>query len=156
MKPFLSTHIASFATAVLISAALLTGCASSGPSSPSARPVFYPNATLNRVGEAQAQRETDQCIGNAQRAGLSPDEKSNAVGRGAAKGAAVGGVASAVGALIRGRGVEGALESGAAGAAVGGSAGAMAGSFNDKPSSLYRNYVQRCLRDKGFDVIGWN
>ena len=27
---------------------------------------------------------------------------------------------------------------------------------NDKPNSIYRTFVQRCLTDKGFDAIGWN
>ncbi len=89
-------------------------------------------------------------------AGLTPEEKDNAVAHGAEKGAAVGGVAAAVGALVRGRGVDGVIERGAQGAAVGGSAGAVAGAFHDKPSSTYRHYVQRCLKDKGYDVIGWN
>lgn len=40
--------------------------------------------------------------------------------------------------------------------AVGGSAGAVSGALQDKPSSIYRQYVQRCLSDKGFEVIGWN
>ena len=39
---------------------------------------------------------------------------------------------------------------------LGALAGAVAGAFKDKPSSTYRHYVQRCLSDKGFDVIGWN
>ena len=140
----------------LVSGALLAACASTGPNSPSARPVFYPNATLNRVGEAKAQQEADQCISRAQSAGLTPEEKDNAVERGAIKGAAVGGVAAAVGSLVRGRGAEHVVESGAAGAAVGGSAGAVAGAFHEKPSTTYRHFVQRCLTDKGFDVIGWN
>jgi len=59
--------------------------------------------------------------------------------------------------LITGRGTEGVIRAGAGGAAVGGSAGAVQGAFrNDRPSSTYRTYVQRCLADKGFDVIGWN
>ena len=40
--------------------------------------------------------------------------------------------------------------------AVGGSAGAVSGALHEKPSSTYRHFVQRCLKDKGFDVIGWN
>jgi outer membrane lipoprotein SlyB len=28
--------------------------------------------------------------------------------------------------------------------------------MNERPSGTYRNYVQRCLGDKGFQVIGWN
>lgn len=139
----------------VLGSALLAGCATTGPSSPSARPVFYPNATLNRVGTAEAQRQADLCMSNAMSAGLTPDEKTNAVQTGAAKGAAVGGVGAAVGALVRGRGGH-ALEAGVQGAAVGGAAGAVAGSFHEKPNSTYRHYVQRCLKDKGFDVIGWN
>ncbi|MDO8440632.1 MAG: glycine zipper family protein [Polaromonas sp.] len=133
----------------------LTGCAGTG--SPSARPVLYPNATLNRVGDAQGRAEADACMAKAASAGLTPDEKTNAVARGAGAGAATGGVAAAVGALVTGRGGEGAIRVGAAGAAVGGSAGAVQGAFrNDRPSSTYRNFVQRCLGEKGFDVIGWN
>jgi len=95
-------------------------------------------------------------MNSAQSAGLTPDEKNNAVARGAAKGAAVGGVSSIVGSLVRGRGAERVLEAGAAGAAVGGSAGAVAGAFHEKQSSTYRHYAQRCLKDKGYDIIGWN
>jgi hypothetical protein len=136
--------------------ALLMGCASTGPNSPSARPVLYPNATLNRVGEAQGRAEADSCMAKAAQAGLSPEQKTNDVGRRAGEGAAVAGVASAVGALITGRGSD-VLRAGATGAAVGGSAGAVSGAFhNDKASPVYRQFVQRCLGDKGFDVIGWN
>jgi outer membrane lipoprotein SlyB len=136
---------------------MLAGCASSGASSASARPVLYPNATLNRVGDAQGRMEVSACMARAQASGLSPSQNTNEVGRRAGEGAAVAGVASAVGALITGRGSEGMLRAGAAGAAVGGSAGAVSGAFhNDRPNSVYRNFVQRCLSEKGFEVIGWN
>jgi uncharacterized protein YcfJ len=145
----------SLANAALLGAALLAGCATTGPSSPSARPVFYPNATLNRVGDAQAQSDSDQCMSNARNAGLTPEEKDNAVAHGAAKGAAMGGVAGLVGGIVRGR-PDRAIENGVAGVAVGGSVGAVAGAFHEKPSGTFRHYVQRCLKDKGYDVIGWN
>lgn len=136
---------------------VLAGCASSGAGSASARPVLYPNATLNRVGDAQGRMEVNACLSRAQAAGLSPSQNSNEVGRRAGEGAAVAGVASAIGALISGRGGEGLLRAGATGAAVGGSAGAVSGAFhNDRPNGVYRNFVQRCLSEKGFDVIGWN
>ena len=135
----------------------LAGCASTGPGSGEARPVLYPNATLNRVGPAQGRLEADACMARAQAAGLSPTQASGEAGRRAGEGAAVGGVASAVGALITGRGGPGALRAGAAGAAIGGSAGAVSGSFHgDRPNGVYRSFVQRCLGDRGFDVIGWN
>ena len=136
---------------------VLAGCASSGAGSASARPVLYPNATLNRVGDAQGRMEVNACLSRAQAAGLSPSQNSNEVGRRAGEGAAVAGVASAIGALISGRGGEGLLRAGATGAAVGGSAGAVSGAFhNDLPNGVYRSFVQRCLSEKGFDVIGWN
>lgn len=144
-----------FCSAMLVAAAL-TGCAATGPGSPSAKPVLYPNATLNRVGEAQGRAEADGCMSRAAQAGLTPDQKTNEVGRRAGEGAATAGVASAVGALITGRGSD-VLRAGATGAAIGGSAGAVSGAFhNDKVNPVYRQYVQRCLQEKGFDVIGWN
>ncbi|SFB85960.1 hypothetical protein SAMN05216344_104178 [Polaromonas sp. OV174] len=142
------------ATAALV---LLSACAASGPDSASARPVLYPNATLNRVGEAQGRLEVNACLSRATAAGLTSMQGTNQVGRRAGEGAATAGVASAVGALITGRGGEGMLRAGAAGAAIGGSAGAVSGAFhNDRPNSTYRSFVQRCLSEKGFEVIGWN
>ena len=145
----------SVATAALLGAALLAGCATTGPSRPLARPVFYLNATLTRVGDAQAQSDSDQCMSSAKGAGLTPEEKDNAVAQGAAKGAAVGGIAGVVSGLIRGR-PDRAVENGIAGAVVGGSVGAVASAFHEKPSTTFRHYVQRCLKDRGYDVIGWN
>ena len=137
-------------------AATLSGCAATGSASPSAQPVLYPNATLNRVGDARGRAEGEACMARARSAGLTPQEQNNAVARRAGEGAAVTGVAAAVGALVTGRGLDSAVRSGAAGAAVGGSAGAVSGALQDKPSGIYRQYVQRCLSDKGFEVIGWN
>ena len=144
------------AVVFLLAVGGLAGCAATGPNSPSARPVLYPNATLNRVGAAQGQVEIDGCISRAVAAGLTSDEKTNAVARRAGEGAATAGVASAVGALLTGRSSD-VLRSGAIGAAVGGSAGAVSGAFhNDRPNGTYRQFVQRCLSERGFDVIGWN
>lgn len=151
----MNTPVKSF-TLCALALAGLAGCAATGPNSPSAKPVFYPNAMLNRVGAAQGQAEAGDCMSRAVAAGLTPDEKTNAVGRRAGEGAATAGVASAVGALLTGRSSD-VLRSGAIGAAVGGSAGAVSGAFhNDRPNSTYRHFVQRCLSEKGFEVIGWN
>lgn len=140
----------------MVLALTLTGCAATGSQSPYARPVLYPNDHLNRVGEGAARTEVDACMARAQSAGLSPVEQNNAVGQRAGQGAAVGSVAAAVGALVTGRNFDSILTSGVAGAAVGGSAGAVSGAMQSRPSSLYRRYVQRCVSDRGFDVIGWN
>jgi hypothetical protein len=134
---------------------VLSACAQTGPRSPNARPVLYPNATLKHVGEARAQEDISNCLASAGASGLSPEEKNNDVARGAAKGAAVGGTVGAVGALVNGR-LEKSLEQGVKGAVVGGAVGAVAGSFHERPNMTFRHFVQRCLADKGYEVIGWN
>ena len=151
--PILKTTFAVLGIALF---AALAGCATTGPGSSSAKPVLYPNATLTRVGDAQAKAEVDSCQARARQAGLAPDQNKNEVGRRAGEGAATAGVASAVAALITGRSGD-ILRAGATGAAIGGSAGAVSGAFNnDKVNPVYRQFVQRCLQEKGFDVIGWN
>lgn len=135
--------------------ALLAGCASRGARSPDARPVLYPNAAFKQMGEIRALEEVDACMGAASRAGLTPDEKDNAAGRGAAKGAAVVGTAAAVGALVRGRSVDSVATAGARGAVVGGSVGAVAGAMSEKPNMTYRHFVQRCVAEQGLEIIGW-
>ena len=139
-----------------LTALVLAGCAHTGSRSPNARPVLYPNATFKQIGESRALEEVDACMGAASHAGLTPDEKDNAAGRGAAKGAAVVGTVAAVGSLVRGRSVDRAVGAGVRGAAVGGAGGAVAGSFQDKPNMTYRHFVQRCVSEKGLEVIGWN
>ena len=151
-----SSRLFSTCAAALLAVAL-AACASQGADSASSRPVLYPNATLNRVGDAQGRLEANACMARAQAAGLNPTHNTHEVGRRAGEGAATAGVASIVGALITGRGGEGVLRAGAAGAAIGGSASAVSGAFhNDRPNGIYRSFVQRCLGDKGFEVIGWN
>lgn len=142
---------------LLVAGAVLTlaGCAHRGARSPDAQPVLYPNAAYEQMGAQAARDATAVCVSRAQDVGLSPEEHDNAVGRGAAKGAAVGGTIGAVGSVVRGRGVEGALGAGARGAAVGAAAGAVAGSFRETPNMTYRHFVQRCLSERGLDVIGW-
>ena len=140
---------------VLSAAMLLAGCAT-GARSPDARPVLYPNAALTKIGDAAAKAEVDVCVGKAHAAGLSPQADNNAVGQGAARGAAMAGVAGVVGSLVTGRGIEGALKQGAATAAVGGAVGATGGAFQNQPNLTYRHFVQRCVSEKGLEVIGWN
>lgn len=123
---------------------VLTACATAQ------RPVLYPNAHLKNVGDAAAQRDIDQCTQMAEESGVS--KSNNQVVKRGAEGAAVGATAAGVGTLIRG----GSVGAGAAaGAAVGGAAGAVHGAFRNDANPTYRNFVQRCLRDRGYDVIGW-
>jgi hypothetical protein len=44
----------------------------------------------------------------------------------------------------------------AIGAATGATAGAVHGAVKSSgPSPIYKNFVDRCLREKGYEVIGW-
>jgi len=62
-------------------------------------------------------------------------------------------VTGAVAGAVGGRNV---LEGAAAGAAVGGAAAGTYGAIrSDEPGDIHRNFVQRCLRERGYDVIGW-
>jgi outer membrane lipoprotein SlyB len=114
------------------------------------RPVLYPNAHLKDVGDAYAQRDIDQCLRSADDSGIS--RSSNQVVRRGAEGAAVGAAAAGVGTAIHGGSVG---EGAAAGAAIGAAAGAVHGAFQNDANPTYRNFVQRCLRERGYDVIGW-
>lgn len=113
-------------------------------------PVLYPNEHLKAVGEAQAQKDIAECEQQADayiKSNPGGDiAKSTAVG--GAGGAVVGGAVGAVtGHLGRGIGV-----GAAAGAAVGLVRGA---GRSSKPSPIYKKFVDRCLRDKGYDSLGW-
>jgi hypothetical protein len=133
-----------FRAIALMAALVAAGCAGSQ------RPVLYPNPHLKNVGDAAAQRDIDQCMQTADDAGVS--KSGNQVAKRGAEGAAVGAAAAGVGTLIHGGSVGGGA---AAGAAVGGAAGMVHGAFHNDANPTYRNFVQRCLRDRGYDVIGW-
>ncbi len=98
-----------------------------------------------------AQSDIDDCIQLAADHGHATDQGKKVAGstaKGAAVGAAVGG---AVG-LVTGRPGRG-LAAGAAGGGAGGLArGAMK---SGDPDEIERRFVEQCLRDKGYKVIGW-
>lgn len=69
-------------------------------------------------------------------------------GVGGVAGAAIGAVGGAVGGNA-GRGA-------AIGAATGATAGAIGGVVkHSNPSPAYKGFVDRCLRDRGYEVAGW-
>ena len=141
---------------VTVAVAALAACAQTGPQSSSAKPVLYPNEHFNRMGAQAAQAHVQACEGKAVEAGLTPRIEDNAVGRGAVHGAAVGGTLGAVAGIFNG-GISRVAENAAKGAVAGGATGAVSGSFNnDKPNPIYRNFVSRCVQEKGLEIIGWN
>lgn len=127
-------------------AALLAGCASGPP-----KPVFYPNTHLQNVGQAQADREIAECKQLAHTSGVA-EKKSGEVGKKAATGAAVGGASAGAWGLVSGNAGQRAL----AGAAAGAAAGTVRGGVQKTETSpVFRNFVNRCLKERGYEVIGW-
>ena len=125
----------------------LVACATSAP-------VIYQNKTTTQVGEAQVQSDIDACVAEAESKGLDPTHgPGSEVAKDTVRGGAVGGATGAVTGAIAGNAGSGAKY----GAAAGATAGLLRGLFKDsKPNSVYRRYVERCLVDLGYDVVGWN
>ncbi|MEW6443163.1 MAG: glycine zipper family protein [bacterium] len=131
-------------TACVAMLALAAGCGAK-------RPVLYPNAKLQEVGEAQAKQDIEACRQLASEAGLKSGAAGKVAGQtalGAGAGAAVGAVAGA----ITGHAGRGA----AVGAGAGGTSGLLHGLFRSRePDPVEQGYVDQCLRDKGYQPIGW-
>jgi hypothetical protein len=130
---------------VLAFVAVLGGCAHQQ------RPVLYPNEHLKQVGNVQAQTEVDECMRLATEYGAD-SSSGGRVAKQTAGGAIVGGaVGAAAGAVLgsAGRGL-------AAGAAGGGAGGLARGTLSsDQKDPVFRQFVDRCLREKGYEPIGW-
>ncbi len=130
--------------AIFFIVGVFAGCASQ-------RPVLYPNQQFKTSSEFVIQDAIDDCIALAEYAGLNTKSGENIAGStvmGAASGAAVGAAAGAV-AGHAGRGA-------ATGAAGGGSGGFMWGMFNSKEvDPIKRRFIEQCLREKGYQIIGW-
>lgn len=134
-------------TPVLAALLLAAGCGSS-------EPVLYPNDHLTYVGQDAAEEDVDDCQDMAESAGADKGEGSGEQAAvGAVGGGAIGGAVGAAGGAVVGSAGRGA----AVGAASGAAAGFMRGLFKgSKPSAAYRNFVNRCLGDRGYDVVGWD
>ncbi len=132
---------------VLAFVAALGGCAT-------ARPVLYPNEHLQSVGQAGADRDIADCKTLAEAAGADAGETgAGRAARSTIGGAAVGAASGAVGGAVVG--------SAGAGSAIGAASGAVAGLIRSMfgpsgPDPTYKAFVNRCLQERGYDVIGWD
>lgn len=114
------------------------------------RPVLYPNDHLNRVGQAQAETDIRECMALAEQYVKSGKGKKIATDT-----AVAAGTGAAVG------GVVGAIEGNAGTRAAQGAAGAATGSlvsnlFRAKePSPMFKSYVDTCLGERGYRMLGW-
>ena len=115
------------------------------------RPVLYPNPYLKTVGQERGEADINDCIRMASEHGAQGDA-GDQVAKDTVKGGAVGGaVGAGVGAVVSSVG------RGAAAGAAGGAAGALTrGLFRaSEPDPVFRGFVDRCLREKGYEPIGW-
>jgi hypothetical protein len=123
---------------------LLASCA--GPQ----RPVLYPNEKLNSVGKEAAQKDVDECIQLSVEAGLEKNKGKEVAGetvKEGARGAIIGGAVGLVtGDVGRAAGV---------GAAAGAAAGGTEKAFDRELDPVQKQYVDQCLRDRGYQSIGW-
>ena len=122
------------------------------------RPVLYPNDQVRRVGGAVAERDIDECMRRASEyvsGGVRAQQATRDVAGSTAIGAGTGVAIGAVGGAVTGNAGEGA----GVGAATGGTAGLLSGIFgafrSTQPDPVYANFVDRCLRERGYDPIGW-
>jgi hypothetical protein len=131
---------------LLIAMLLVVGC--SVP-----KPILYPNAHLQQVGEEVADRDIDECREMAKDAGATASQgKSGQVAGSTAVGGAIGSASGAVGGAVVGHPGRGAM----VGAAGGATAGFLRGLFRrSTPSNAYKQFVQRCLKERGYDPVGW-
>lgn len=113
----------------------------------SSKPVLYPNATLKDVGKTQASRDIEVCMSDADEYLESP--KAKKILGSAGSGAILGGAIGAVSGLLTGDFGSGLGR----GAAIGATAGGVGQAIS--PDQLKRSYVNRCLADKGYQVMGW-
>ncbi len=129
----------------LLMCVLLAGCASTK------RPVLYPNSHLQSVGQVQARHDIDACMQLATAYGVSRTKDGQVV-RKTVTGSAMGAAGAGTAALILGRDADHVL----AGAAGGAAAGAVKGGIDStEMNPTFQRFVARCLREKGYEVIGW-
>ena len=119
---------------------LFTACAS--------RPQLYPNSKLKSVGKEAAKEDVDRCLADADK--YLKSSKGKNIAKGAGAGAAIGAAMGAVGGMFTGNLGGGLMRGGAIGAAGGGVAGSLT------PDQIKHRFVNQCLADKGYQVLGWD
>jgi hypothetical protein len=103
------------------------------------------------VGKEASQRDIDACMALAKESGADSN-RAGEMAKDTAAGGAVGGATGAVTGAITGAPGTGA----AAGAAGGATIGFFRGLFRSRDHDpVFMNFVDQCLRDRGYQPIGW-
>jgi outer membrane lipoprotein SlyB len=118
------------------------------------RPVLSSNAQLMRVGPGEGERAVDARAEAASTEGRETP-KENVVA-GAATSSVVGAAAGGAGGAVVGDAGRGAAAGAVGGAVASLTHALLQGLFASKPPDpSYRQYVDRCLREKGYEPTGW-
>lgn len=120
--------------------AILSSCAS--------RPKLFPNEALKSRGKAAGEADINLCLKEADAFLDSTEGKK--IAKSAGFGAIVGGAVGAVAGVFTGDIGRGAAQGAAMGGVGGGAAGALS------PDEIKHRYVNKCLADKGYHVLGWD
>lgn len=129
---------------IMVILSISAGCAAK-------RPVLYPNELYRSTGAEKAQQEINDCLKRAEEAnaqGRLADEVALKTGKSALVGGATGAVIGAIsGSALRG---------GLIGAAAGGTVALVSSAVKGpEDSPVYRRFVEICLSEKGYQVLGW-
>ncbi len=141
----MAQHI-KISTIIMITCSLIfCGCAQQ-------RPVFYPNEHLKQAGPETSQADIDECMRLATEYGAKEDTDGRIV-KDSASSAVVGAAAGAAIAAVFGNDIGRAAGAGAAGAGAATATRRMIDS--GEPDPLFRSFVEKCLREKGYETVGW-
>jgi len=125
---------------------VISGCG--GP-----KPILYPNEHFYAAGQTLVDSDIAACKVKADEFGATPGSgKAEGTARSTAVGAAGGAAIGAAGGAVSGSAGRGSVF----GLATGATAGLIRSLFRTpQPNQTHVRFVNRCLRDRGYDVIGW-
>jgi len=131
-------------TPVLLALFLITSAACTS------KPVLYPNAQYKKAGEAKVSNDIDYCMAFAEKS-VGKDSRGKTSVKSGVQGGLIGGAIGLGIGIVTGSPGTSAM----AGAAGGAAGGAVSGAVQDDSNSLYKKFVERCLREKGYEPMGW-
>lgn len=135
---------------LVMCALLISLIACAGP-----QPILRSNKQLHMYGRQVAQLEIDSCLQRADNSGLQhgTNQSTNAA-TGAVLGLTLGGAVGASAGVVGG--LPGIAIGAAAGSAIGFTVGLLGGTFKPlEPDPPYAEAITKCLKEKGYEVSGW-
>ncbi|OOP55774.1 MAG: hypothetical protein AYP45_12805 [Candidatus Brocadia carolinensis] len=115
------------------------------------KPVLYPNEYFNKIGREASDKDVDDCTQLA-KSHVGKYGREKRIAGQTAMGAAVGAATGAAAGAVRGNAGMGA----ATGAAAGAAGSLIFSLFKARdPDPLLKQYIEKCLSEKGYEVIGW-